>query len=124
MTLFGLCSKYVMHSHKTGKNGILGKMSFWYHCKEHTFGFNLIPNQVHTPIFRNVTICVKNKVFSSLSGSLISKNQSLRGYCTPSQKLACFVLFLKIIDTFLKKNKVCMHLISNHQRKSKLALKF
>ena len=24
------------------------------------------------------------------------------GYCTPNQKLACFVLYLKIIDTFLK----------------------
>ena len=27
---------------------------------------------------------------------------SLRGYYTPNQKLACFVLFLKIINTFLK----------------------
>ena len=25
-----------------------------------------------------------------------------RGYCTPIQKLACFVLYLKIINTFLK----------------------
>ena len=28
---------------------------------------------------------------------------SLRGYCTPNQKLAFFVLCLKIINTFLKK---------------------
>ena len=27
---------------KQGTNDILGKMSFWYHCKEHTFSFNLI----------------------------------------------------------------------------------
>ena len=27
----------------------------------------------------------------------------LRGYCTPNQKLACFVLYLKIITTFVKK---------------------
>ena len=26
----------------------------------------------------------------------------LREYCTPNQKLACFVLYLKIINTFLK----------------------
>ena len=33
-----------------------------------------------------------------------SPNQSLRGYCTSNQKLACFVLYLKIFKTFLKKN--------------------
>ena len=27
----------------------------------------------------------------------------LRGYCTPNQKLACFVLSLKIINPFLQK---------------------
>ena len=26
----------------------------------------------------------------------------LRGYCTPDQKLACFVLYLKIINIFMK----------------------
>ena len=29
----------------------------------------------------------------------------LRGYYTPNLKLACFVLYLKIINTFLKNNK-------------------
>ena len=29
----------------------------------------------------------------------------LRGYCTPNQKLACFVLYLKIVNTFQKKKK-------------------
>ena len=28
---------------KQGTSEILGKMSFWYHCKEHTHSFNLIP---------------------------------------------------------------------------------
>ena len=28
----------------------------------------------------------------------------LMGYCTPNQKLACFVLYLKIINTILKNN--------------------
>ena len=28
----------------------------------------------------------------------------LRGYYIPNQKLACFVLYLEIIDTILKKN--------------------
>ena len=28
----------------------------------------------------------------------------LRGYYTPNQKLACFVLYLKIINTFMKNN--------------------
>ena len=28
---------------KQGTSDILGKMSFWYHCKKHTFSFNLIP---------------------------------------------------------------------------------
>ena len=28
----------------------------------------------------------------------------LRGFCTPNQKLTCFVLYLKIINTFLKNN--------------------
>ena len=27
---------------------------------------------------------------------------SLKGNCTPNQKLACFVLYLKIINSFLK----------------------
>ena len=31
----------------------------------------------------------------------------LRGYCTSYQKLACFVLYLKIINTFLK-NNICI----------------
>ena len=35
-------------SHKTGTSDIFSKISFWYHCKEHTFNFNLIPNQFHT----------------------------------------------------------------------------
>ena len=32
-----------MHCHKTGNNDILDKVSFWYHCKKHTFSFHLVP---------------------------------------------------------------------------------
>ena len=32
----------------------------------------------------------------------ICSEVTLRGYCTPDQKLACFVLYLKIINIFLK----------------------
>ena len=32
---------------------------------------------------------------------------TIRGNCTPNQKLACFVLLLKIINTFLK-NNICI----------------
>ena len=45
----------------------------------------------------------------------------LRGYCTSYQKLACFVLYLEITNTFLKSN---MHLIVNCSRNSKMTLKF
>ena len=31
----------------------------------------------------------------------------LRGYCTSYSKLACFVLYLKIVNTFLK-NNICI----------------
>ena len=33
---------------------------------------------------------------------LILTKPFLRGYCTPNQKLACFVLYLKIIKIFRK----------------------
>ena len=33
---------------------------------------------------------------------------ALRENCTPSQRIACFVLYLKIINTFLKKNDICI----------------
>ena len=31
----------------------------------------------------------------------------LRGYCTPNLELACFVCYLKIVNTFMK-NNVCI----------------
>ena len=33
-------------------------------------------------------------------------NLYLRGYCTPNQKWACFVLYLKIINTFFEKKNI------------------
>ena len=40
---------------------------------------------------------------------IISENSILilRGNCTPNQKLACFVLYLKINNTILK-NNICI----------------
>ena len=35
-------------------------------------------------------------------GGLGNDNDKLKGYCTPNQKLACFVLYLKIINNSLK----------------------
>ena len=43
------------------------------------------------------------------------------GSCTPNQKLACFVLYLKIINNFLKNNY--MHFMVLCPRNSKKALK-
>ena len=34
-------------------------------------------------------------------------SQRVKGYCTPDQKLLCFVLYLKIANTFLK-NNICI----------------
>ena len=48
----------------------------------------------------------------------ITKVEHLEGNCTPNQKLACFVLYLKIINTFLKNLK------ADCPRNSKIALKF
>ena len=55
---------------------------------------------------------------------------SLRGYCTPDQKLACFVLYLKIINTSLK-NNICIIISADYYyhvgycpRNSKTASKF
>ena len=49
--------------------------------------------------------------FHVLSGAGITKNfvekGNLRGYCTSYQKLACFVLYLSIINNSLK-NKLCI----------------
>ena len=33
---------------------------------------------------------------------IFKTSKYLRGNCTPDQKLACFVLYLKIVNTFLK----------------------
>ena len=39
--------------------------------------------------------------------------------CTPDQKIACFVLYLKIINTFFKKNDMCIwYKLSKELKKS------
>ena len=43
-------------------------------------------------------------VKADLENSKITQNKyNLEGNCTPNQKLTCFLLYLKIINTFLKK---------------------
>ena len=42
--------------------------------------------------------------YSMLGMKVFFKTSGLRGYCTPSQNLACSVLNLKIINIFLKNN--------------------
>ena len=46
----------------------------------------------------------------------------IKGYCTPNQKLACFVPYLKIVNTFMKNNNYALHRISS--KNSKVALQF
>ena len=45
----------------------------------------------------------------------------LRGKCTPNQKLTCFELYLKIVNTFLKNHTASS--IENCTKNSKIALK-
>ena len=48
-----------------------------------------------------------HRSWSSCTGRLLVGESFLRGYCTSYQKLACFVLYLKIINQFLK-NRLCI----------------
>ena len=62
---------------KQGTSDILGKMSFWYHCMEHTFSFNLIPKSSsyssyllrYDPVYKTV---------GGFSGSVILRNLPLK----------------------------------------------
>ena len=54
---------------------------------------------VHSPNTK-----VTRAVLISSPIDMYKKKHSFRGNCTPNQKLACFVLYLKIVNTFLKKN--------------------
>ena len=47
---------------------------------------------------------------------------SLKGYCTPNQKLACFVLYLKIINTFLKKLYIPFYSILSKELKTNIEI--
>ena len=49
---------------------------------------------------------------------------SLRRNCNTNQKLACLALHLKIVNTFILQNDVCMHLEANCPRHSKMTLEF
>ena len=55
------------------------------------------------PNFTSFIVFIKGKSTLLLKGA----NFPLPTYCTSYQKLACFVLYLKIINTFLK-NNICI----------------
>ena len=52
------------------------------------------PYRFNTEISKNKTKQNKKNTFFNI----------LRGNCTPNQKLVCFVLYLRITNTFLKNN--------------------
>ena len=62
---------------------------------------------IHVPSFFwgklkvNVNTHTKEKP-ATINWQFLQIGTALRGYCTPNQKQACFVLYFKIIDTFLK----------------------
>ena len=47
---------------------------------------------------------------------LVIFEQAVRGYCTPNLKLACFVLYLKIINTFLTNNACIKKIVQETQK--------
>ena len=53
--------------------------------------------------------------------SLIS--DSLRGYCTPNIELACFVCYLKIVNTFMKNIECILYSKLSKERKSSIEMK-
>ena len=63
---------------KQGTSNILGKMSFWYHCKEHTYSFNLIPKSSSQSSLLFEIWPFMCETFSIFSGSVISRNRPLK----------------------------------------------
>ena len=60
--------------------------------------------KIYIPVLKNVNllkIILPILITVGISELIIL----LRGNCTPNQKLTCFVLYLKIINTFLKTNE-------------------
>ena len=63
-----------------------------------------------------------NKVYYISTAHTLFQITQLKGELHPYLKLAYFMCYLKIINTFMKNN--VMHLKANYQRNSKLAMKF
>ena len=65
----------VMNSHKTRTSTILGKLSFWYHCKEHNSTLpkisKLTDELVFTPITDNK--CLDKEQKATLYGGVIKR---------------------------------------------------
>ena len=70
---------------KQGTGDIFGKMSFRYHCKEHTFSLTWYQNQAHILLFEMWPFV--HKTSRSFSGNVILRNRLLRGYCIPNLTL-------------------------------------
>ena len=51
-------------------------------------------------------------------GQNLRQDTVLRGYCTPNQKLAYLVLYLKIINTFLKNTHATYSKLSKELKNS------
>ena len=63
---------------KLETSDLLGIISYWYHCKEYTFNFNLIPKSISYPYFlRYDHLCIR-QTLSGFSGSVILRNQPLK----------------------------------------------
>ena len=56
---------------------------------------------------QELLISMENKLFASIETSATAALTSLREYCIPNQKLTCFMLYLKMINIFLK-NDICI----------------
>ena len=53
----------------------------------------------------------------------VLKSWSLRGYCAINQELACFVLYLKTINTFLEKIIYASHSKFSNELKNGIGIK-
>ena len=81
-------------------------------------GGTIRKRQISQKIFISDFMLPESKQFFDALYCTLTRN----GYCTPNQKLACFVLQLKIDNTFLKNNKCILKQIV--QNNSKMVLNF
>ena len=76
-------------------------VSYWTSSWSHT------PTEHHHGLTHIIVKWYKRKKQKPDKLQMLYLINPLKGYCTPNQKLACFVCYLKIINTFLK-NNICI----------------